>query len=484
MTVLGHSQKHDYIWHFGGPSPYASIFDFNYSNDSIYTINASISIGDFNASICDKNGRLFMASNGNVIIDSTGNIMQNGDSINPGFIRDLHPSDYPLYQGGLILPQPDEDSLFQFFHLWGDTGGVTNQIEKLYLTTINKNLNNGKGGVLQKNIPILEDTLFNAAITACKHANGIDWWIIQPEVYSNGIYRFLLTKDSLYGPYHQQIGQTFDRAAQSQATFSPDGTKYAIYSTYFDLDIFDFDRCTGLFSNYQHIPIQDSADVVGGPQGGGVIFSPSSQYLYVSSRFMVYQFDMQATNITTSKDTVAIYDGSYQNISPFVDPNWFFLGTLAPNGKIYIKTYNTHYLHVIHHPDSAGTASNLVQHEILISTGIKGGMPNFPHYRTPPLPSGACDSVTAVAAVTKQQAIDLYPNPTTKGFVLQWSYDNANKNRKVIIYNNLGQLVWQQSINNREMYIHTEKLAAGLYHCSFWEDGKIQSTKKLIISKE
>jgi len=86
--------------------------------------------------------------------------------------------------------------------------------------------------------------------------------------------------------------------------------------------------------------------------------------------------------------------------------------------------------------------------------------------------------------VVEQKGIALYPNPTSKGFVTHWSYDKADKHRKVLVYNALGQLVLQQNITDRKTYINTTTLVAGLYHCSFWEDGKIQSTKKLIISKE
>ena len=479
VTTYGHSQKYDYIWHFGNPSPNAGVLDFNYPNDSIYTINRVILMRDFKVSICDEDGRLFMATNGRDIVDSTGNIMQNGDSINHGVIRDFYPVDYPLFQGGLVLPHPEKDSLFQVFHLWLDTGNNSLQVEKMYLTTINKNLNNGKGRVIQKNIPILEDTLFVGGINACKHANGIDWWIIQPEQYTNGFYRFLLTKDSLYGPYYQQIGQAYPAPRDWTTSFSPDGTKYATYSPFYDLNLYDFNRCTGLFSNYTNIEIQDTADTFSAGVNG-VTFSPSSQYLYVPSLFLVYQFDMQASNIAASKDTVAIHDGSYYN-SP-LQPNMFYIATLAPNGKIYINTGTSPYLHVIHHPDSAGMACNLVQHELFVPKGIGRGLPNFPHYRMPALPSGACDTITAVAVIEEEQQVLLYPNPNEGQFNLKWNVPNGKKGA-LSIYNSLGQLVYEQELSNPrgQTTITLNQFMTGIYYCRVVFDEEQVYENKLIL---
>ena len=64
----------------------------------------------------------------------------------------------------------------------------------------------------------------------------------------------------------------------------------------------------------------------------GAAFSPSGRYLYVSSVNYIYQFDMSASNIDSSKVVVWIYDGyQYQGFIKFL------LSALAPDGKIYIN---------------------------------------------------------------------------------------------------------------------------------------------------
>lgn len=57
-----------------------------------------------------------------------------------------------------------------------------------------------------------------------------------------------------------------------------------------DLDLFNFDRCTGMFSDPLYIPIDDYDG------GGGVAFSSTGRYVYTSSVFDVYQFDTQVAD--------------------------------------------------------------------------------------------------------------------------------------------------------------------------------------------
>lgn len=48
----------------------------------------------------------------------------------------------------------------------------------------------------------------------------------------------------------------------------------------------------------------------------GVAVSPNDRYLYVSSWIYMYQFDLWASNITASKDIVAVYDNVLSGTKP------------------------------------------------------------------------------------------------------------------------------------------------------------------------
>lgn len=65
-------------------------------------------------------------------------------------------------------------------------------ISRLLYSTVNMTANNGKGMVVDKNIPIIEDYLADGEITAVRHANGQDWWIVIGKFDSNEYYRLLV----------------------------------------------------------------------------------------------------------------------------------------------------------------------------------------------------------------------------------------------------------------------------------------------------
>ncbi|MBK6643050.1 MAG: hypothetical protein IPG39_18365 [Bacteroidetes bacterium] len=140
-----------------------------------------------------------------------------------------------------------------------------------------------------------------------------------------------------------------------------------------DLDILVSTRCTGMLSNPESIIINDSTTAV------GVAFLSKLAVFYVSSTNYVYQFDVTAANIMSTKTTVAVWDGFYSPNPPFATK--FDIAQLAPDGKIYIATGNsTLHLHVINQPDSAGLACDLVQHGVPLPAYNFNSLPNHPNY--------------------------------------------------------------------------------------------------------
>ena len=96
--------------------------------------------------------------------------------------------------------------------------------------------------------------------------------------------------------------------------------------------IFDFDRCSGVFSNKFHIPLIEVFDTFPNVLSyvGALSFSPNGQYLYSSWASQIHQFDLAAMDIIGSKVLVAEFDTS--DI-----PGPFITHQLAPDGKIYIS---------------------------------------------------------------------------------------------------------------------------------------------------
>ena len=177
-------------------------------------------------------------------------------------------------------------------------------------------LNGGLGAVISKNQVLISDKLNVGKLASVKHANGRDWWLVTHKAFSDKYYKLLVTPNGISTPIDQTVGINMPADA-GQVAFSPDGSKHAYYYPNTGVQILDFDRCSGMFSNPIYFAINDSAT------DGGIAFSPSSQVLYVSSILKTYQFDLTATDINASKMIVAIWDSF---LSPTIPPlaTYFF----------------------------------------------------------------------------------------------------------------------------------------------------------------
>ncbi|KGE85080.1 PKD domain-containing protein [Phaeodactylibacter xiamenensis] len=234
---------------------------------------------------------------------------------------------------------------------------------------------------------LLSDTLDYGKLSACRHANGRDWWVILPAFNSNLYYRYLLTPSGIDLVGVQEIGEAVPTGL-GQALFSPDGTKHIRFNGISEqagefTTIYDFDRCTGLLSNF----LQFNYPI--GGSGGGAFISKNARYLYTSSTTTLYQYDLWAEDIEATRTLVADYDG---HLDPL--PTTFFQGQLAPDGKIYIASNNgVTSLHVIHNPDADCPDCRIEQHGIELPTFNAFSIPNQPNYRLGPIDGSPCDTL-------------------------------------------------------------------------------------------
>jgi hypothetical protein len=98
---------------------------------------------------------------------------------------------------------------------------------RLYYTLIDKSLDNGRGDVVDKNVIIVEDTMAIQQLSANRHGNGRDWWIIVPEFATNLHYVYLLSPSGIELVSTQRIGTILnDDDSGGNAIFTPDGSKY------------------------------------------------------------------------------------------------------------------------------------------------------------------------------------------------------------------------------------------------------------------
>ncbi len=453
LWMMGYSSGTIYP-QFGGTN-----IDFYNGYPDTSTVNRDMNFSQCNANICDDNGNLLFYTNGVYIANSNNDTMLNGQGLNPSAYTTSE-GDYGLMikQGNLILPLPSNPTIYYLFHetLYYLPNIGDERTLEIYYSVIDMSLEGGLGAVVQKNNVLLSDTLTIGAITACKHANGRDWWIVFHRYTGKTYFKYLLTPSGLQGPFMQDIGTSLSMIDWVwQSCFSPDGKKFASVMARDSLDVMDFDRCTGMFSNCRSVLINDSANA------RGVAFSGNSVFLYVSSTVYVYQFNSNFLNLDSSKFLVAIYDGFADPIPP--SRSAFFLSQLANDGKIYINAGNTTpWLHVINNPDLPGSSCNMVQHGFMLPTENAFTLPNFPNFFLDADSGSICDSLQSIVSFTSdEKKCIVFPNPCNR--VLYVS--NIPENYSVHLFNPFGEKIEAEKkfIQGHYIEVNTSSLISGVY---------------------
>ncbi len=238
-------------------------------------------------SYSDKDGNLKFMSNSLRIFDATLKVMENGDTINPGVYWKPDPFDANyLPRGVRALSAPgDEDHFAYLIHQAEDTckkcpSGFI-KLTPLYYTKIDLQANGGLGAVVEKNKIIQK--VKGAPYSVTKHANGRDWWILLPEQGINHYRRYLLTPQGIEWPWIQEIvpNQTEVVWKPLSASFSPTGDKFVFGYGNQAVFLFDFDRCTGLLSNFRELPLTDYQDLEGFKYTRDLLFAIGPFLLFI-----------------------------------------------------------------------------------------------------------------------------------------------------------------------------------------------------------
>ncbi len=464
-------------------------FPYNYNKARMYFDSSTYSLQtEFRkmpfegteANICDNNGNFLMSSNGVWIANATGDTMLNGSGLNPCQETASYPNGLLLDYGNVILPFNSDTNKFVLFHHVETFDGFSYTTNEIMQSVIDMTLDSGLGGVVLKNDTILQDTL-NSGFGACKHANGRDWWVVVQKHNSDLIFKFLLTPNGIQSVTSQHLNVPNAWYNVTHLDFSKDGNKFAYYaydsvSKDESVFLFDFDRCTGIFSNPNVIPITIHNYL------WGLTFSPNSQLLYACTSTNIFQIDVN----TLSVDTVAWYDGFYFP-SPG-DNTTFWDMYLAANSKIYITTGNSgQYIHEINYPDSAGVACDVQQHSIFLNAWNFRAVPNHPNYYLGPVIGSVCDSLAHVGIQEHYDEIQnfkIYPNPLSTGNLQITYLLPQNLQGYFDVYDATGRKVYTQLLppwSSLES-INLFNLNNGVYQCVIYS-GHSRVSKKLVVLK-
>ncbi len=460
-----------------------AVIDFNFGSPNISPMTRKMKFSATQGNISDSNGNLLMSSNGLWIANANKDTMLNGSGLNPGPYTQSWTDYLPMPNCNVFLPWPGDTTKYILFHMVANPS-ISYRSSELFYSIIDMTLDNGLGGVVQKNQIALQDT-FSWGIGACKHANGRDWWIVILKDNSNVIKKLLLTPNGLINMGTQSFGTLLTNfGSVGQLVFSPDGQKFAFNTLYggpapyyTSVKYFDFDRCTGQFSNFQTLPIFDTHP------GFGTSFSPSSKYLYASTTYHIFQFNTDSNNILASLDTIATNDTFFSPVYPFQSD--FLLMYLANDSRIYLTSGNGVVdLHYIRYPDLNGVSSTVEQHSFHLPCYSNKSIPNHPNYFLGPVIGSICDSLQVGVAElnTANINIKLYPNPANDFFWLDYDISHATGNGKLIIYNTFGEVVLQKTIFNyfKTVKVDCSSLPQGVYYILLEQDNRKVGSGKFV----
>ena len=367
LSTVSYAQKEGNIWYFGNRAG----LNFNSGMPAPIT-NSVMNTREGCSSISDHNGNLLFYTNGIRVWNRNHAQMPNGFGLMG------HSSST---QSALIVQDPGNSLLYYVFTVPAQPQdghyGVGQPVD-FYYNIVDMSLNGGLGDVAIKNMLLLEHV--TEKLTAVRHANGHDIWVIVHEYETDGFASFLVNCSGLNtlpvmsyaGTVH--IKDAVDNNMVGQMKVSADGKKIALAIVEMGImEIFDFDNATGLVSNPVTLP-----KILPGNDGMtyGVEFSPDGTKLYGSliTGFRLYQYDLMAgsaADIINSRTLVGTSPGSFLF-------NEFGALQLGPDGRIYCARLPISQLGVVNNPNASGTACNYVNNGVWLGSRLSmAGLPTF-----------------------------------------------------------------------------------------------------------
>lgn len=374
-------------WVFGGQtlqclfplSPGAGI-DFNPAIPVVRPLSA-LSSCEGTATMSDANGNLLFYSDGMSVWDRNNNMMPNGDSLL---------SQLSSTHAALAIPDPGNPNQYYLFTADSDTiAPLAQNCGCFAYSIIDMTLNAGNGDVVlaSKNTILLSPS--TEKIAAVKHANGTDYWVMAHEWLSDRFFAYQVTAAGVLPPVISQAGtvhqnnQTPANAAEKigQMKFSPQGDKLAL-TTYSSVqlattaELFDFDRSTGMVSNYIPLPISGYEY--------GVEWSPDGTKLYIASAFggfliPTYVNEINQYDVCSNDSALIVASRILVGSEPTAisTPSFIAGMQLGPDGKIYIAGGDS--LHTIDDPNIAGIGCNYNSNSFSLGPSqVTLGLPSFP----------------------------------------------------------------------------------------------------------
>jgi gliding motility-associated-like protein len=267
-------------------------------------------------------------------------------------------------QGALILPVPGSNSKYYLFTVDYIDNTLASMSKGIRYYMIDMNLNGTLGGVVLANQLIYAPAA--EALSAAKHENGIDYWLISINRASNDFIVTQVTPQGIQTPILQPNGQPLELGDIARPIKVAPNGDYICHAS----RLYKFNQATGEISFWADLSA--AADNI---SSYTFSFSPKSRYIYtVNNSSFLQRFDVTATDIEASKE-VLVSDNSIGQ------PGMMQIG---PDGNIYLVDLKIGQgLSVIMHPDDPNPVFNASMFMFNLSPTFPGtslGLPNYPDW--------------------------------------------------------------------------------------------------------
>lgn len=487
------SQKEKNIWYFGDKAG----IDFS-SGSALAVSDGQMQSYEGCASISDSAGNLLFYTNGGKFVNFgyIGGVWNKNHNLMPNGNLTANTSCNSAAQPALIIPDPKNQFRYYIFTTDCQENSMAGGLR---YHMVDMTLDNGLGDVIVKDVPVLPTV--TESMTAIRHANGTDYWLIVANHTNYTFYSILINKDGIGTPILTVSPYPFYQSS-GQLSCSGNGSKigFAVLSGTL---LMDFNNATGSISSIIKLTVDSF----------GCTFSPEGNLFYCSELGVttanVYQFDINAANIQASMVTIPA-------------DSWIGNMQVANDGKIYLSKKDVGIIPVINNPDVPGLGCNYVSSGFNLGGQIcKLGLPNFvndynyswcdsydtidvstaspylspsgnhtwtasgTYYDTIPN-SQNCDSIltinlTSTVGISEDQiksGVSIYPNPVEDKLTI--SLQSTNAQVSIVVINSLGQKVAHGSIeNSNHITLELNHLSSGIYYLSL-EGDQLKTTRKFV----
>jgi len=491
LTHLSFSQKEADCIAFGrcyndceAPTSNGLIYFNENSVDSI--VSKKLNLDLFFCSASFKNNNVHYISNGWLIVNSLGDTIDS-KIVLPEFVSEGEQGTLTSLQNPLFLSiiSGDSTAIYLFYgqYKWIFTGSLDAFDTHFSYARLNALSMDKEVALLSKNNVLLSgvDSTSRGNIKACRHANGRDWWVIKPSIYTNKFYRGLLGPSGIeMKPFYTSVSQQTQNS-DCWDHFNYAGTKFYHFNALIEkkLYVYEFDRCTGELSNpiihdlSAWFSVYDYNANCISEDGTKLYIYRSPDPLLPDQPGGLLQYDLNTLSMT--------YLGDYS------------YPTLTPNSKWVVTSSYTDLtgqgepiprMDVIYFPNQAGLNCQYQPNQYnLVNRHSFEFSPSYANFRLGPIDGSSCDTLGLNTIQDPENSIEvkIYPNPTEGPITVEIKNIKSEK-IELKLFNALGQAVYNRQLTNTIETLNDINVRPGLYILQLINsDGLMITSNKLII---